>query len=57
MPAKETTLAEAERAKRIAEAARRAEASEDPADFDRAFNKVTRRKPILPRGNDSQKVK
>lgn len=48
MPAKHTTLTEEERAKRIAEAAREAEASEDPSDFERAFKNVTGAVKIAP---------
>ena len=37
MPAKKTTLTDAERARRIREIAREAETSNDPKDFERAF--------------------
>ena len=40
MPAKKTTLTDAERAKRIRETAREVGADNDPASFDRAFEKV-----------------
>jgi hypothetical protein len=40
MPAKKTALTDAERAKRIRETAREVEADNDPASFDRAFEKV-----------------
>jgi len=40
MPAKKTRLSDAERAKRIRETAREAETSDDPKDFERAFEKV-----------------
>jgi hypothetical protein len=42
MPAKKHQLSDAERAKRIREAAREAETSNDPADFERAFAVVAR---------------
>lgn len=41
MPAKKTHLTDAERAKRIREAAAKAEASNDPKEFERAFRRVT----------------
>lgn len=44
MPAKKTHLTDAERAKRIREAAEKAGASNDPKVFDRAFKKVVRPK-------------
>ena len=40
MPAKKTTITDEERAKRIRETARKAETSNDPKDFDRAFEKI-----------------
>jgi hypothetical protein len=40
MPAKKTTLTDAERAKRMRALAREAETDNDPASFDRAFAKV-----------------
>jgi len=40
MPAKKTTLTDTERAKRIRETAREAGTDNDPASFDRAFEKV-----------------
>ena len=40
MPAKKTTLTDAERAKRIRETAREVGTDNDPASFDRAFDKV-----------------
>jgi len=40
MPTKKSSLSDAERAKRIREAAREAGTSNDPASFDRAFEKV-----------------
>lgn len=40
MPAKKTHLTDAERAKRIREAAEKAEADESPDALDRAFKKV-----------------
>ena len=42
MPAKKTKLTEAERAKRIREAAREHETDNDPASFERAFAAVER---------------
>lgn len=42
MPAKKTTLSDAERAKRIREAAREHETSNDAASFERAFAAVAR---------------
>jgi hypothetical protein len=42
MPAKKTQLTDAERAKRIREAAREHETSNDPEDLERAFKKVAR---------------
>lgn len=43
MPAKKSHLTDEERAKRIREAADKAEASNDPKVFERAFKAVTRR--------------
>ena len=40
MPAKKTTLTDAERAKRIRETAREVEADNDPATLDRALGKI-----------------
>jgi hypothetical protein len=42
MPAKKTTLTDAERAKRMRALAREAETDNDPASFDRAFDKVVK---------------
>ena len=42
MPTKERSAAELERAKRIREAAREHETSNDPKDFERAFGNVLR---------------
>jgi hypothetical protein len=42
MPAKKAYLTDAERTKRIREAAREAETSNDPGDFERAFAVVAR---------------
>jgi len=42
MPAKKTTLTDAERAKRIRETAREVGTDNDPASFDRAVAKVVR---------------
>jgi len=42
MPAKKTRLTDAERAKRMRALGREAEADNDPASFDRAFDKVVR---------------
>ena len=41
MPKKKTVLTEAERAKRIREAAEKHGTSNDPKDFEKAFKKVT----------------
>ncbi len=46
MPAKETTLTNAERAKRMRALAREAGTDNDPASFDRAFDSVV--KPAKP---------
>jgi hypothetical protein len=40
MPKKQTTLSEDERAKRLREAAHDIETSDDPKDFEKAFDKV-----------------
>jgi hypothetical protein len=45
VPKKKHTLSEEERRKRIRETARELETSNDPKDFERAFNKVVKRKP------------
>ena len=42
MPKKKKTLSDAERAKRIRETAREIGTDNDPASFDRAFEKVVR---------------
>jgi hypothetical protein len=42
LPAKKTTLTDAERAKRIRETAREIGTDNDPASFERAFDKVVR---------------
>jgi hypothetical protein len=42
MPAKKTTLTNAERAKRMRALAREAETDNDPASFDRAFDNVVK---------------
>jgi hypothetical protein len=42
MPKKKTVLSDEERRKRLREAARAHETSEDPKDFEAAFKKVTR---------------
>jgi hypothetical protein len=42
MPAKKSMLTNAERAKRLREAAREHETDNDPASFERAFDAVTR---------------
>jgi hypothetical protein len=42
MPTKKETITDAERAKRIREAAREHETSNDPKDFERAFGKVAK---------------
>jgi len=43
MPAKKYQISDAERAKRIREAAREHETSNDPKDFERAFGKVVKK--------------
>jgi hypothetical protein len=45
MPIKRATLTDAERAKRIREAAREIETDNDPASFERAFAVVAKAKP------------
>jgi hypothetical protein len=45
MPAKKTKLSDAERAKRIREAARELGTDNDPEAMERAFQKVARSKP------------
>jgi hypothetical protein len=45
MPAKKTKLTDAERAKRIRETAREIGTDNDPASFDRAFEKVVKQSP------------
>jgi hypothetical protein len=42
LPAKKTTLTDAERAKRMRDLARESGTDNDPASFDRAFDKVVR---------------
>jgi hypothetical protein len=42
MPAKKTQMTDAERAKRIRETARAIETSNDPKDFERAFEAVVK---------------
>ena len=42
MPAKKTAITDAERAKRMRELARKTEASNDPADLERALEKVVK---------------
>ena len=44
MPVKKTTLTDVERAKRIRETAREIGTDNDPASFDRAFEKIVRPK-------------
>lgn len=51
MPAKKTHLTDAERAKRIREAAEKAEASNDPKEFDRAFKRVAEKRKDQPPKN------
>lgn len=43
MPKKKTVLSDEERRKRLREAAREHETSEDPKDFEKAFKKVVGR--------------
>ena len=45
MPAKKTTLTDAERAKRIRETAREIGTSNEPKDFERAFGRVVKAPP------------
>ena len=45
MPAKKTVLTDAERAKRIREAAAKYGTSNEPKDFERAFKKVVKAAP------------
>jgi hypothetical protein len=53
MPAKKTTLTDAERAKRMRALAREAETDNDPDSFDRAFDKVVRPAPLeKPQGGE-----
>ena len=53
MPAKKMTLTNEERAKRIRHTARKAETSNDPADFEKALGKVLKVKaaPLEPKRN------
>jgi len=43
MPAKKTTLTDDERTRRIREAARKVETSNDNSDFERAFKHISRK--------------
>ncbi len=43
MPAKKSTITDAERAKRVRETAREIGTDNDPASFERAFEKVVKR--------------
>jgi hypothetical protein len=45
MPAKKHQITDEERAKRIREAARELETSDDPKDFERAFDKIAKAAP------------
>jgi len=45
MPAKKTTLTDEERAKRIRETAEKIGASDDPAEFERAFKRIAIKTP------------
>ncbi|MEA2857966.1 MAG: hypothetical protein QOC72_5 [Methylobacteriaceae bacterium] len=54
MPAKKTQLTDAERAKRIRDAAREHETSNDPEAMERAFKKVVRPKPEVARPRRSE---
>lgn len=45
MPAKKHQISDEERAKRIREAAREHETSNDPKDFDRSFDRVAKAPP------------
>lgn len=56
MPAKKTTLTDAERAKRIRETAREIGTDNDPDSFDRAFEKVVRPSPTFRKGGRDEKV-
>lgn len=53
VPAKKTNLPDAERAKRMRALGREAEVDNDPASFDRAFDKVVRSHKPGARGNES----
>lgn len=45
MPKKQNVISDEERRKRLREAARDLETSEDPKDFEAAFNRVTEKQP------------
>jgi hypothetical protein len=57
MPAKKTTLTDAERAKRMRALAREAETDNDPASFDRAFDKVVKPAPVAKPQSGKHKTK
>jgi len=49
MPKKKHTISEEERRKRLREAARELDTSEDPKDFEQAFKKVVPSKTAIPK--------
>lgn len=51
MPAKKETLTDAERRKRIRDAAREHETSDDPADLDRALKRVAPQPSATPKAS------
>jgi hypothetical protein len=57
MPAKKTTLTDAERAKRMRILAREAGTDNDPASFDRAFDRVVRPAPAAKAEGGKRKAK
>jgi hypothetical protein len=57
MPAKKMILTDAERAKRMRALAREAETDNDPASFERAFDKVVRAAPALKLQGSERKTK
>lgn len=57
MPAKKTNLTDAERAKRMRALAREAGTDNDPASFDRAFDRVVRPAPVAKVQRGERKTK
>ena len=57
MPAKKTILSDAERAKRIRETAREHGTDNDPASFDRAFDRVVKPAPVAKVQEGDRKAK